>query len=197
MQILSREHEYSQKDSGSVSVKGRVKAHSIFWLSQLDCPDFVRNIISQGYCLPFSQLPEPIQLRNNRSALLHPDFVEKAITQLLEHGCVKRLIDPPTCVNPLTVAIGKKLRLVIDLRHVNSCLVKPKFHYEELKSLSKVFQRDFWFVTWDLQSGYHHADILRAASDLPRFLMAILWRTVFLCFHSASLWPQHGMFLFH
>ena len=150
MQILSREHEYSQKDSGSVSVKGRVKAHSIFWLSQLDCPDFVRNIISQGYCLPFSQLPEPIQLRNNRSALLHPDFVEKAITQLLEHGCVKRLIDPPTCVNPLTVAIGKKLPLVIDLRHVNSCLVKPKFHYEELKSLSKVFQRDFLFVTWDL-----------------------------------------------
>ena len=76
----------------------------------------------------------------------------------MEHGCVKKVIEP-TCVNPLTVAIGKKLRLVIDLRHVNSCLVKPKFHYEELKSLSKVFQHDFWFATWDLQSGYHHVDI--------------------------------------
>ena len=85
--------------------------------------------------------------------------MEEAITQLLQNGCVRELKQPPTCVNPLTVAIGKKLRLVIDLRHVNACLVKPKFRYEDLRSLSKVFQRGFWFVTWDLKSGYHHVDI--------------------------------------
>ena len=75
-------------------------------------------------------------------------FVEKAITQLSEHGCVERLIVPPTCVNPHTCTVA-----------ICICLVKPKFHHEELKSLSNVFQRDFWFVTWDIQSGYHHVDI--------------------------------------
>ena len=48
---------------------------------------------------------------------------------------------PPHCVNPLTVAEGKKLRLVIDLREVNKYLVKPKFRYEDLRSLSEVFEQ--------------------------------------------------------
>ena len=156
---LSREHEYSQRHCGSVSVKGRINLRSGFWWTCLNCSNFVINIISEGYQLPFSCFPEPVHLRNNKSAQAHPKFVEEAITQLLQNGCVRELKQPPTCVNPLTVAIGKKLRLVIDLRHVNACLVKPKFRYEDLRSLSKVFQRGFWFVTWDLKSGYHHVDI--------------------------------------
>ena len=59
----------------------------------------------------------------------------------------------------LTVAEGKKLRLVIDLRHVNCHLVRFKFKYEDLRSLSQVLQDGHWFFTWDLKSGYHHVDI--------------------------------------
>ena len=66
---------------------------------------------------------------------------------------------PPFCVNPLTVAEGKKLRLVIDLRHVNDFLVKPKFKYEDLRSLSQVLDEGHCFFTFDLKSGYHHVDI--------------------------------------
>ena len=99
MQILSREHEYSQKDNGSISDKGRVRSHSKFGLSQLDCPDFVRNIISQGYCLPFSELPKLIQLRNNRSALLPfivNDIVHYANACGMRHNptkCKEMLLD--------------------------------------------------------------------------------------------------------
>ena len=57
-------------------------------------------------------------------------------------------------MNPLTVAEGKKLRLVIDLRRVNNCLVKPRFKYEDLRSLSQVLDAGHWFFTWDLKSGY-------------------------------------------
>ena len=46
-------------------------------------------------------------------------------------------------MNPLTVAEGKKLRLVIDLREVNKYLVKPKFRYEDLRSLSEIFEQGF------------------------------------------------------
>ena len=73
--------------------------------------------------------------------------------------CIGEHDKPRFCVNPLTVAEGKKLRLVIDLRHVNQYLVKPKFKYEDLRSLSQVLQTNSWFFTWDLKSGYHHVDI--------------------------------------
>ena len=93
------------------------------------------------------------------SALRHPDFVVHAISELLDNGCITEHSEPPFCVNPLTVAEGKKLRLVIDLRHVNCHLVRFKFKYEDLRSLSKVLQEGHWFFTWDLKSGYHHVDI--------------------------------------
>ena len=57
------------------------------------------------------------------SALRHPDFVVHAISELLDNGCVTEHSEPPFCVNPLTVAEGKKLRLVIDLRHIVTLFV--------------------------------------------------------------------------
>ena len=92
-------------------------------------------------------------------AIKHRAFVSQAIEELLANKCIQEHDKPPFCVNPLTVAEGKKLRLVIDLRHVNQYLVKPKFKYEDLRSLSQVLQTNSWFFTWDLKSGYHHVDI--------------------------------------
>ena len=62
-------------------------------------------------------------------------------------------------MNPLTVVEGKKLRLVIDLRHVNQFLVKTKFKYDDLRSLSQIVEENSWFFTFDLKSGFHHVDI--------------------------------------
>ena len=92
------------------------------------------------------------------SALRHPDFVAHVVSELLDNGCITEHSEPPFSVNPLTVAEGKKLRLVIDLRHVNCHLVRFKFKYKNLCSLSQVLQ-GHWFFTWDLKSGYHHVDI--------------------------------------
>ena len=116
-------------------------------------------MIRRGYKLPFAQYPSQCFLKNNTSALQHPEFVADAIIELLSNGCIVEHVVPPFCVNPLTVAEGKKLRLVIDLRHVNNCLVKPRFKYEGLRSLSQVQDEGHWFFTWDLKSGYHHVDI--------------------------------------
>ena len=86
-------------------------------------------------------------------------FRHSAIIELLSNGCIVEHDVPPFCVNPLTVAEGKNLRLVIDLRHVNNCLAKSRFKYEDLRSLSQVPDEGHWFFTWDLKSGYHHVDI--------------------------------------
>ena len=36
---------------------------------------------------------------------------------------------------------------------------RHSFKYEDLLRLFKVFEQNFWFFTWDLESGYHYVDI--------------------------------------
>ena len=108
-------------------VKGRLANAFAFWEKDLEAPPFVMDIIRQGYSVPFSEFPPRCFLSNNRSALRNPQFVESAILELLEKQLINEHSFLPHCVNPLTVAEGKKLRLVLDLREVNKYLVKPKF----------------------------------------------------------------------
>ena len=148
------------------SVKGRLANAFEFWVNDLEAPPFVVDIIRQGYSLPFSEFPPRCFLSSNRAALRNPQFLESAILDLFEKQLINEHSFPPQCANPLTVAEGNKCRLVIDLREVNKYLVKPKFRYEALRSLSEVFEQGFWFFTWDLKSGYHHVDIFLSSSAI-------------------------------
>ena len=141
-------------------VRGRLKSSVSYWASTLDAPQFPLDTISHGYRIPFVSYPAPCFLSNNLSTLRHLDFAVHATSQLLDSGCVTEHSEPPFCVNPLTVAEDKTLRLLIDLRHVLIChLVRFKFKCEDLRSLSQVLQEGHWFFTWDFKSGYHHVDM--------------------------------------
>ena len=139
---------------------GSVRRHFEFWENELKPSNFVLNVIKFGYFLPFAELPPPSIERNNKSSLRHPQFVKDSIHQLLESGCVREVSIRPHCVNPLTVAQGKKLRLVLDLsRNVNKYLHLPKFKYENLRTVADIIDPDDFFITFDLSNGYHHVPI--------------------------------------
>ena len=98
--------------------------------------------------------------KNNASSLKNKDFVAESIYKLLSDDRIKEVKEPPFCVNPLTVAEkNSKLRLVIDLRHVNSFIDPPKFKYEDLKTAAEIFEEEEYLITFDLTSGYHHVPI--------------------------------------
>ena len=64
-------------------------------------------------------------------------------------------------VNRLSVAIqpcGKK-RLILDLRHVNKCLVKQRVKYEDWKFALAYSTKGSYMFSFDLKSGYHHVEI--------------------------------------
>ena len=86
----------------------------------------------------------------------------------MDSGCITEHSEPPFCVNHLTVAKGKKLRLVVDLRHVNCHLFRFKFKYEDLRSLAQVLQEGHWFYAWNVKSGYHHVDSI--SPDRQKYL---------------------------
>jgi len=141
------------------SVVGRLRKNILFWKKDLLASNFVLSIIEFGYYMPFLEHPPLCHTKNNKSSLKHPGFVEQAINALLEKGCIIELEDRPYCCNPLTVAERPKLRLVIDLRHVNKYIKTTKFRYEDLSTLSEMFKEGDYFTKFDLTSGYHHIDI--------------------------------------
>ena len=78
-------------DSEPVSVQGRLRVceHSRFWLEELEASSFVRDIVSNGYRIPFVRLPWPVYKSNHRSALEHQEFVSTAIKELVDSNCVR------------------------------------------------------------------------------------------------------------
>lgn len=68
---------------------------------------FVKITIEFGYVIPFIQSPPKAVLKNNRSDLIHCDFVYTAIDDLLFPGCIHEVLEDNTCVvNPLTVSVN-------------------------------------------------------------------------------------------
>ena len=141
-------------------VKGRLKAHFQFW-ADIGAPSWVLDTICSGYVIPFESLPSSVCLSNNRSALLHYDFVSSAISDLLKLGLVSEVYAPPTVINPLSVSVNSegKPRLILDLRHVNRHIPKAKFRMEDWRVFLQYVVRGGYMFKFDLKSGYHHIDI--------------------------------------
>lgn len=110
----------------------------------------VLNVIKHGYFLPLIAEPPGSFDNNNKSSFKHPTFVTHVILELLKAGC-----------NPITVAEGKKLRLVLDLRNVNEYITNTKFKYDNLSTVAEILEKYDFFTTFDLTSGYHHVPIAK------------------------------------
>lgn len=108
------------EDKEQALVAGKIRYHSDFWESKLKAPPWIMEVVKHGYSIPFKSHPSPFFARNNKSSLNNKSFVADSINKLLINKCIKEVTNIPYCVNPLTVAErNSKLRLVLDLRHVN------------------------------------------------------------------------------
>ena len=158
---LDSVHEFLE-NSCSVRVKGRLRTHVTFWKS-IGASEFIIDTICRGYIIPFLTTPPKVCFKNNRSALEHPVFVNRAITELITAGSIVECLSPPTVVNPLSVAIqssGKK-RLVLDLRYPNSFLKKCKVKFQGDQDMLTVLSDSpqQYLFSFDIKSGYHHIEI--------------------------------------
>ena len=141
----------------SPGVVGRLHAALPFWRDTLKANQAVLDCIERGYCVPLVSEPPTFYADNNLSARRHPQFVRTAIQDLLESDCIEQVNSAPHCCNPLTVAEGKKLRLVLDLsRHVNKYVRYCQFKYETWSDVRQVISEGCYIITFDFKSGYHH-----------------------------------------
>jgi hypothetical protein len=47
-----------------------------FWTEDLQCGDYIANLLKYGYTLPLREYPPMCHLENNKSALKKPDAIE-------------------------------------------------------------------------------------------------------------------------
>lgn len=146
--------------SSIISPVGRLRSRYSEW-EKIGTGKTILDIIKSGYKIPFKTNPSSIELNNNRSAREEPEFVTGEIRNLIEKGCVSRVREKPTVVNPLTVAKNRngKRRLVLDCRHVNPHLHKFKFRYEDAVTAKEMLKMGDFMFTFDLKSAYHHIEI--------------------------------------
>ncbi|XP_069104365.1 LOW QUALITY PROTEIN: uncharacterized protein [Argopecten irradians] len=156
----SSDHNSVVLVEGSVSPVGRLKKSLAFWKAT-GASESVLSVITDGYKLPFKEIPPNARLRNNKSARDNLQFVYNEIEKLLRIGCIAEVRVQPRVVNPLTVAYNRagKARLVLDCRHINVFLHKFKFKYEDTVEARDMFNVGDFLYTFDLKSAYHHIEI--------------------------------------
>ena len=149
----------SRAGTPPVSAVGKLRDNIDFGKDVLRPGDFILDTIERGYQIPFVSEPTPCFLRNNASSRAQGDFVRSEIEDLLAKGYVQETSSPTYCCNPLTVAKGKKLRLVLDLRHVNAFVKYQPVKYDSWELLEQVLEEGDYFVSFDLTAAYNHVGI--------------------------------------
>ena len=120
--LSNREDAEVHANISSVSPRicGRLRAHLPAW-EYIGASDFVLNVISHGFKLPFITEPAELLLPNHSSALEYSVFVTQAVQTLLDNGSAVEVDrDQVYICSPLGVVPKKngKLRLILDLRYL-------------------------------------------------------------------------------
>ena len=72
----------------TVNVKGKLKDHIQFWVN-IQAPDFILSVISEGYKLPLLYTPPRSRFtKNNLSAINNSVFVTESVLDLLASGSI-------------------------------------------------------------------------------------------------------------
>ena len=114
-------------------VKGRLAKHVDFWI-QIGSSNFVIDTIKKGYVILFLDPPSSMFMKNDKSAIKNSEFVDSAISELVDSGCAYEVPFKPIVVNPLSVATQKsgKKRLILDLSVLNYVKIE-KIKFEDLR----------------------------------------------------------------
>ena len=156
--------EFDQSEQGVEDpscIQGKLCANFPFWRDVVRASEFVLDIIQNGYKILFRESPLPFSIDNRSSALYQRSFVQGAISELLVRGCIREAPIYPQFCNPLHVAVQSsgKLRLILDLSHLNKFIIKKSVKYEDLRTVLQMFHPGMSVFSFDLKSAYHHIDV--------------------------------------
>ncbi|CAC5375034.1 unnamed protein product [Mytilus coruscus] len=179
--------------SSAKGVKYSLRKHIQFW-KHIGANEFVINTIKHGYVIPFLQTSTSMSFKNNKSANVHSKFVNEAISELLNIGCVIETPFQPFFVNPLSVTVqssGKK-SLILDLSELNVFIKKERIKFEHWKVALNYFTNDCCQFKFDLKSEYFHYGVCTKQQTYLGFC----WNNKFYCFTVLAFGLSSAPYLF-
>ena len=97
------------------------------------------DILKNDYKLPFPYTLSNAGFKNNSSALENSEFLEEWIKEKLREGTVRESLTKPEVLNPHSVPVKSKKRLILDPRYINNYLFKDKVKFDNWNSFSDLF----------------------------------------------------------
>ena len=153
--MIQNYFEYESGQSKPI-IKDRLKSALKYWRDVVKAPPSVINIIDQGVTLDFLTEPPNIETKNNSSALRHSEFVDSAISELLEFGLIKIATEKPKVISPLSVAENKgKKRLILDLSILNEYIDYERIKLEDQYDFYELSKFCNYVTCYDIKSCYH------------------------------------------
>ena len=137
-----------EKSSDSCVLKvGSLREHVDFWSNFIRASDFIINTIVEGYRIPFFDLSENFAIPNRSSPFRFKDFVFEAISELIERGCLKEVLNPSKFINTLHIVqqFGGKCKLILDLSYLNRFIWKQSVRFEDIRTVFDLFQSGYFF----------------------------------------------------
>jgi hypothetical protein len=143
---------------------GNLRNHLSWWRARCRKGSYELSWVEHGFPRVWKDQPAPPKVSpNHGGAAEHEAFVDSAVADLLASGAARPCKRGDlVVVNPLNVITkpgSTKLRLILDLRHVNDHLVVPEFKYEGLKLIPQLLEPGDRMFSIDLASGYHHVEM--------------------------------------
>ena len=126
-----------------------LRDHYDFW-KESGASDFACSVIRNGYIPEFISDPGCYSEPNNKSFSAHAQWGMEAVAKLVKAKIVRKVRrEDLTCVNPLSVAVNKKLkkRLCIDLsRCYNKVSRARKFKIESTREALQIIEKRRLYV---------------------------------------------------
>jgi hypothetical protein len=131
---------------------------------------FVRSSVvmqwtEDGYHLLWAiEAPQHKEIENSSLSLEHREFASNAVVEMVTEKVVKLLqpgeklwVASPVWVVPKRK--NDKFRLAVNMRYVTRRSSQKVFKFEGLRDLGALAEREDHAVSYDLMSGYYHADM--------------------------------------
>ena len=118
----------------------------------------MKETLLNGFLPKYISPPEiSYKCSNRKAAVNNKEFVSDQIASLLQTRAISEHRSSETIrINPLSVAEGKKSRLILDLSDLNRSLEKYRIKFEDLSKIRNLLPHQGFMTCFDLRSGYHH-----------------------------------------
>ena len=131
----------------------------------------IKDWLQYGVKIPFQEIPPPCQFSNRQFSKEETAFISQELHDLLQSGCIVLCDEKPRCVSPLGCVPkkGNKLRIVHDLRFINTFSKPEKFQYEDITNVVGQIKPKDLLVTVDIKSAFHHIPVFHEHQEYLGF----------------------------